>query len=201
MLFGSLVLGPINMVMRKSPESCVQFTGKENLFDRLGLEDLSSRLTSGKAIYIPENPSAETAPIADRHFPQMAVVWELEQKHAKRLQTLQLEMGAGHRFLSLTFCPLKADSFGKILQLDELIVHRGHDVYEVDLNDFKNMPAIGQILSKVQLMVAQFLSGQNDIQQLLEDVVDAVILLQPPQTDYCDDDADYHVDDNRPPSP
>lgn len=181
MMFQSLVLGPANVVMRHSHESCVHFTGKENLFFRLGLEPLADRLNSNRVVYIPDNPAEGEPQPAGRHFPQLAAVWEYEEKGLKRLQTLQLEIGSGHHLVSLKVCPADLGGSGDILQLDELSVMRGHDYYEVSLEDPNHQPAIGGVLAKVQLMVDQFAAGQNKIDDLLADVVESVARMQASQ--------------------
>src|SRR3989338_1415389 len=190
MAFCRAVLRPMKMSMSFSNNSCLHFDGKETLFDRLGLKDLENRIVSGKPLYIPENPTNESDRVAERHFPQLAVVWEGQTKDVQYIRTLEVEIGAGFNLLSLKFCPLPSRVFEETLQLDLLNVIRGHDYYELNVENAENKPVIDDILSKVQSIVGQFKAGQVEIDQILNDIVDTVISHQSPANDQDQDNDD-----------
>jgi hypothetical protein len=195
MAFHSAVFGPAKSNMFHSTNSYVHFDGKESLFDRLGLKEVAGQLQSGKLLCIPENPETDKGQVADRYFPQLAVIWEGQKNGYKFSRTLEIEIGSRFNLLSLTICPLISNKRSEALQLDLLNVMRAHDYYSLDVEDAKNQPVIGSILSNVQLMVEQFVAGkvggQVEIDRILNDIVDTVISHQPPKSDQDNDDQDY----------
>jgi len=190
MAFHRAVFGLPKSNMFHSPNSCVHFDGKGTLFDRLGLKVVEGRLQSGKVLHIPENPTTDKGQVADRYFPQLAVIWEGQKNGYKFSRTLEIEIGSGFNLLSLTFCPLASNTHAETLQIDLLNVMRGHDCYSLDVEDAKNQPVIGHILSNVQLMTNQFVEGKVEIDQILDDIFDTVISHQPPENDQDQDNDD-----------
>ena len=126
---------PLSITHYHATNSCMTFDNLTEIMDRLDLAKITPHLQADRVLrYPPEAPAIDQS----RHFAQWALVWEPIDRSgpmpAKAHRTLRIEIGAGMHMLSLTFTPLRQDSFSDKMQLDDLTVYHGHDVYDLPLD-------------------------------------------------------------------
>lgn len=124
---------PIACIHYNTNNPCMIFDNVAEIMDRLDLSKVTPHLQTDHILRYPVE-----APIIDPslHFAQWALVWEPVKREAglapmKARNTLTVEVGAGMFLLSLTFTPLRDDPFSDKMQLDNIRLHHGHDVFYV----------------------------------------------------------------------
>lgn len=101
----------------------------------VGLKPGMGRLETEMPLYIPAQ-----APVIDPslHFAQFAAVWEPILPDypvpVKLHNSLICEMGAGFYLLSLHFAPHQNTSGSAALQLDQMSIRQGHEVYHLPVH-------------------------------------------------------------------
>lgn len=106
------------------------FDSLDDIMTRLDLAKITPHLQGDRILrHPPEAPEIDPS----QHFAQWAVVWEPVHNGLRAARTLKVDVGAGFCLLSLSFTPLRATSMtaDKRMQLDEIMLRHGHDLYDV----------------------------------------------------------------------
>lgn len=138
----SLMRLPQPVLTQDTAAPLMVFDNLPALMDALNLAKLTPYLQENKIDLYP----TETPPFdGSSHFAQWALIWEPADHTLYRKKTLSLAVGAGHSLLNLTFTPYigraRADDYR--FQLDDVKLHRGHEVYQIPAGE-PSSPALAQ---------------------------------------------------------
>ena len=126
----SLMRLPQPVLAQDTAAPLMVFDNLPTLMDALNLAKLTPYLQENKIDLYP----VETPPFdGSSHFAQWALVWEPADHILYRKKTLSLAVGAGHSLLNLTFTPYVGRDCPNDyrVQLDDVKLHRGHEVYAI----------------------------------------------------------------------